>query len=54
MQQSPYWEANGYSGSQEILRNLWNQKVHYRVHISLPPVTVLSHIIPVQASHPTS
>ena len=54
MQHSPYWEANWYSGSQEIPRNLWNQKVHYGVHISLPPVTVLSHIISVQTSQPTS
>jgi len=29
--QSPSWEANGYSASQQIPRSLWNPAVHYRV-----------------------
>ena len=28
VEQSPSWEANQFSASQEIPRNLWNLKVH--------------------------
>jgi hypothetical protein len=38
MEQSPSWEANSFSASQEIPRILWNLEVHFRVHKSPPPV----------------
>jgi len=49
---SPSWEANRFSGSQEIPRILWNQKFHYHSHKSPPPVPILRKLNPVHA--PTS
>ena len=54
MQQSPSWEANRFSASQEILRILWNPKVHYRTHNIPPPVLSWASLIKSIPPHSTS
>jgi hypothetical protein len=49
MEQSPSWEANRSSTSQEIPRILWNLKVNHRIQNNLPPVLILSQIDPLHA-----
>ena len=52
MVQSPSWEANWFSTSQEIPRISRNPKVHYRTHKRLPNVSILGQPNPVHI--PTS
>ena len=54
MQQSPSWEADLFSASQEIPRALCNPKIHYSIQTCLPPVPILSLINPVHSPHSTS
>ena len=51
MVQSPSWETNWFTASQEIPRISRNPKVHYRTHKRPPPVSILGQPNPV---HPTS
>ena len=52
MEQSPSWEANQFSASQEIPHILWNPEVHYSSHKWPPPFPILSQLDPVHM--PTS
>jgi hypothetical protein len=47
MEQSPSWEANRFSASQEIPLILWNTMIHYHVQKYPPSVLILSQTDPV-------
>jgi hypothetical protein len=54
MEQSPSWEANRFSASQEITHILRNPEVHYLIHKFTPPVPILSQLNPVHTLTPIS
>ena len=53
MVQSPSWEANWFSASQEIPRISRNPKVFYRTHKRPPPVSILGqpNLVHIPTSH---
>jgi hypothetical protein len=54
MEQSPFWEANRSSASQEIPRILWNSEAHYRIYELQAPALSWNRTIQFMPPHPTT
>ena len=54
MEQSPTWQANRSSASEEETRILGNPKDYYPIYKNRPPVLNLSQKNPIHVPHPTS
>ena len=54
IEQSPSWEANWFSVSQESPFILWNPKVQFRIHKCPLPVPILCPLDPVNPPYPNS
>ena len=54
IEQTPSWEANWFSATQEISNILWNPKVYYCIYTCPPPVPILRQLEPIHASNSTS
>lgn len=54
MEQSPPWERNRFSDSEEIPRIFWNPTVHYHIYNCPPTFPILGQINPVPVPRPSN